>query len=392
MSTLNLFTALIIEAIMSGIFALYIYILHRTNQQKFAGLLFIMSGFIGLFFGTLLMSLRDYIFLPVYVSIIFGNLVLFAGMILLAYGIKTLYHVKANAKSYIAFFLIISAIFYYYAAIDSNVAIRILVISFSMMILFADVAYQMYRKTRFESHHFLKPLIYIITIYSVIFAARFVTTLFNYQSISTYLSFSIDTIFQMAGIFTILAIFIDIVVIINKMLAKEIEYKLFENELLIRELESLTKVDYLTGLYNRKHLEQKTEELIHVCTQKRSSFRFVLLDLDGFKEVNDLYGHQFGDQMLKQFARLLKDYTKNVYRLGGDEFIMLCEHPERDILSMIDDLFRRLSEIKNNYDYHPNFSYGIHTWTIGQTFDDIMHIADQMMYQNKRMTKEMQTT
>lgn len=388
MSELSLFTAILIESAMSGIFAIYIYILERTNKNKFAGLMHIMIGFLSFFAGSLLMVLRIFIPSPLYVSILPGNLILLIGMVFLANGLKKLFHIKTSIKLYLPFIFILSAIFYYYAAINDQVAMRMLIVSFSMSILFFEAAYRLYQKVRFEGYPHIIPLIYIIVAYASIFVIRFITTLINYQNINAYLAYTLDTLFQIAGILTFVAMFIDIIVIINKMLAKEVEYKLFENELLIRELESLTKVDYLTGLYNRKHLEQKTEELIKSCTKKQTSFRFVLLDLDGFKAANDLYGHQFGDQILKQFARLLKEYTNNVYRLGGDEFIMLCDQSEKDLQIMIDDLFKRLGELKNPYDYHPNFSYGIHTWISGQTFDDIMHISDQMMYRNKRNGKE----
>jgi len=103
-----------------------------------------------------------------------------------------------------------------------------------------------------------------------------------------------------------------------------------ENERLqqrIAELEGLTATDSLTGAWNRLHLERMVDVEISRARRSGQPVALVLLDIDRFKEVNDLHGHLTGDAVLKQFVgrarERLRD-TDSLFRWGGDEFIILA--------------------------------------------------------------------
>ena len=89
--------------------------------------------------------------------------------------------------------------------------------------------------------------------------------------------------------------------------------------------------DALTGLPNRILLHDRIEHLIHLSKQHHEQFALLVMDLDGFKEINDTLGHHIGDQLLKQVAericRIVQD-RGTVSRLGGDEFAILLEEAE----------------------------------------------------------------
>ncbi|MFW6299287.1 MAG: diguanylate cyclase domain-containing protein [Bacillota bacterium] len=84
--------------------------------------------------------------------------------------------------------------------------------------------------------------------------------------------------------------------------------------------------DYLTGLFNRKEYEQKMRTYFKFA-QRNRRFGVILIDLDGFKAINDIYGHKIGDDVLKTFAHLLErtfqDKSDTIARVGGDEFAVL---------------------------------------------------------------------
>ena len=90
-------------------------------------------------------------------------------------------------------------------------------------------------------------------------------------------------------------------------------------------LESYSYSDALTGLHNRRGVMQEFERLFAVARNARQSVRLAFIDLDGFKQINDQYGHETGDQFLMQVGRRLKHGARQedaIGRLGGDEFVV----------------------------------------------------------------------
>ena len=88
----------------------------------------------------------------------------------------------------------------------------------------------------------------------------------------------------------------------------------------------MSQTDALTGLDNRRYLEERMEEMFGHARRFKEPFALVMCDLDRFKSVNDTYGHQAGDVVLKQFARILKDEAREIDRVGrygGEEFMLL---------------------------------------------------------------------
>ena len=104
-----------------------------------------------------------------------------------------------------------------------------------------------------------------------------------------------------------------------------------------RKLESMVYVDYLTGLPNRKHFNQKLELFMQEVSSKNSyDFSLFFIDLDGFKSINDTLGHNAGDELLIAVAKILQKSVRNndfVARLAGDEFVILVDqvHLKEDI-------------------------------------------------------------
>src|SRR4051812_33568273 len=91
-------------------------------------------------------------------------------------------------------------------------------------------------------------------------------------------------------------------------------------------LRHMSQTDALTGLDNRRHLNERIEEMFAHAMRLKEPFAIVMSDLDKFKSVNDTYGHQAGDEVLKQFAKILKDEAREIDRVGrygGEEFMLL---------------------------------------------------------------------
>lgn len=101
-----------------------------------------------------------------------------------------------------------------------------------------------------------------------------------------------------------------------------------------QKIEFLALHDTLTNLPNRRLLTERLEQTINRCRRRRECFALMFLDLDRFKPVNDTLGHDIGDQLLKNVAsRLLASAARDsdtVARIGGDEFVILLSHIERE--------------------------------------------------------------
>ncbi len=101
-----------------------------------------------------------------------------------------------------------------------------------------------------------------------------------------------------------------------------------KNELVKQKniLEQLTITDDLTRLYNHRHLNTVLTHEFERCTRYHTDLPCLMFDLDHFKQVNDTYGHGFGDTVLREFAQRVKDAIRSTdfaFRFGGEEFMIL---------------------------------------------------------------------
>ena len=101
-----------------------------------------------------------------------------------------------------------------------------------------------------------------------------------------------------------------------------------KNAQTLKELQELSITDELTGLYNRRHFCNCLENEIERSGRNNRHFILALLDIDNFKHINDTYGHQAGDSILKHIAEIFKTYTRSfdiVARYGGEEFAIALQ-------------------------------------------------------------------
>ncbi|MBX3662667.1 MAG: GGDEF domain-containing protein [Burkholderiales bacterium] len=116
-----------------------------------------------------------------------------------------------------------------------------------------------------------------------------------------------------------------------------------------RELEHMVRHDPLTGLANRLFLNDRIEQAITRARRNKSGVALLVIDLDGFKQVNDLHGHATGDELLVRIAGRLRECvreTDTVARLGGDEFVVMLEsvRPVEDISVVVEKLVARIRQ------------------------------------------------
>ncbi len=155
----------------------------------------------------------------------------------------------------------------------------------------------------------------------------------------------------------------------------------------IKNLEKKLKIwkllamrDSLTGLWNERKLKKDTKRYLEI--QKRSKVKFIvaLIDIDNFKQYNDKHGHEYGNKILIQTAKILQNSVRRyekVYRLGGgaDEFVLILSHSNNPLI-VIERVIGRLC------DKNINCSAGF-----GILDKKILEIIDKRMYNDKRRKK-----
>lgn len=164
----------------------------------------------------------------------------------------------------------------------------------------------------------------------------------------------------------------------------------------IREAEAkaryLAAHDGLTGLANRTQLTERVTEAIELARRSESKVGFLLLDLDGFKAVNDKHGHAVGDELLKVVAKRLKSHVRvvdTVARLGGDEFciVQVGIHQPSGAFVLAERLVEALRKpvAMADEEFTISASIGIAVYPDdAETGEDLYKVADKALYQIKR--------
>ena len=171
---------------------------------------------------------------------------------------------------------------------------------------------------------------------------------------------------------------------------KERERELLEvNQRLLQ----VSVTDGLTGLDNRRHLEQRLSEMFEHGERLNEPFACVMCDIDKFKSVNDTYGHQAGDAVLRQLAAILKEEAREIDRVGrygGEEFMLLLPGTVLDAAVTFAERVRRAVESHTfTFDggtLQRTASFGVSAWphprvtdcdTLVRAADDALYVAKE---------------
>lgn len=159
-----------------------------------------------------------------------------------------------------------------------------------------------------------------------------------------------------------------------------------------KQKEILSKIDQMTGYYNKKTTEKIINDIL--LNNPDQLYAFFIFDIDNFKQANDLYGHAFGDDCIKKFTETIRNhFEQNVTlgRIGGDEFIAFAAIKD---VNLINDKAQELSNALN-IDQYNNGNHWQMTASIGvavaphngNNFDTLYRNADNALYQTKQHNK-----
>ncbi|MED7820116.1 MULTISPECIES: bifunctional diguanylate cyclase/phosphodiesterase [unclassified Francisella] len=169
---------------------------------------------------------------------------------------------------------------------------------------------------------------------------------------------------------------------------------LIESNRDIAYIKDMANKDFLSGVYNRFYLTQFIERKIERYDEQnnlaKKDFYIIMIDCNGFKNINDKYGHGFGDYIIRELASRLKSVVKEtdvVARLGGDEFIVVCNNINHE--DDIKKIAQKISELKDipycydNENLLVSMSIGVCKYNNGIGITKLLKYADLALYKSK---------
>jgi diguanylate cyclase (GGDEF)-like protein len=171
-----------------------------------------------------------------------------------------------------------------------------------------------------------------------------------------------------------------------------------ENEQLkdeVKRLKRLAVIDPLTGAYNRRFLNENLQNKIEEAKRYHWEFSLIMYDFDHFKKINDTYGHQAGDYVLKEVAQKVTEQVKSTIRgtdllarYGGEEFIIILPQTNLEQASVLAERIRKEIE-ETDFNYNNRFfpvtvSFGVTEYTYEKNMEQLIGTVDKALYQAKQ--------
>lgn len=166
------------------------------------------------------------------------------------------------------------------------------------------------------------------------------------------------------------------------------------------KLEKLSHTDALTGLYNRRKLDEILTDVWDFSSRAYTPIGLLFLDIDNFKAFNDNYGHSEGDTVLEKLAQLIQDTVKRktdyVARYGGEEFVIVLAPTEYEyVQKMAEEILQAVNELKIPHEHSPTadhvtLSIGCaitHPGKPNRSAEEWIERADEMLYKAKKSGK-----
>ena len=234
--------------------------------------------------------------------------------------------------------------------------------------------------------------ILVLSTFNQIKSILIVTTF--YVLLSSYLYYGVyfwmDSSWNLISFlrFITISFILTTIMFINEIILKR---SLVKEKIAMKKLKKLAITDDLTQLYNRREITKILNREIYRASRYHGNLSIILFDIDNFKEVNDTYGHNVGDIVLKKTAKLLNNsirQTDYIGRWGGEEFLLICTESD------LHDTICFSEKIKDLIFFNPldavgniTCSFGVTQYTYGLDQNSFVANADKALYQAKETGK-----
>lgn len=363
---------------------LIMWLVWKKNSGKFHGLRRWFTAYILQSIGQVLLLFQGS--LPDFMTVVLANVIIFAAVFILYFGMISFTGLKqqrVSGFSVIAF----SAVFYYiFTFVHPSLKWRIVVFSSVMIIVALHFIYLFWKLDK-KTRKMFYEITTVFALFVIVYSIRLIVALNSPDHIVFYQSSSTDLAIVVVSQMLYILLTFSFVIVINNRLISDLNENVAERENLVREFKRMASIDALTGIYNRMKLEPiLTAEVLRSKRYGRK-LSVLLIDIDHFKLVNDKYGHNIGDSVLRDVAAVLKDNLRDpdqLGRWGGEEFLVVVPETSGDSAMIIAEKLRSAVEgRKFIMDISVTISIGIASLDEGEWEEDVIRRADQAMYRAK---------
>lgn len=387
---LDLRSVFVVGTVVSSIIGLLMFFIARA-QKSHTYLNVVSKGFLALAASGLLMAMRGYI--SDFASIIIGNALVALWILLMWHGVRVMYHRSSPWQWSLAILIGFEALIAYYTYVEADINVRIILSSLYVALYSALAARElMLDRSKGGEHIFTAT---VLVAYSVMMLARAQFTLVTPAS-ADYMSVEIS---HQLSIFLTIAVDVGLAIGFLWIWQRKLERQLQDRATALVEVHRLTDqlrrdaekaalLDPLTGAGNRRKFTTMAtvEHERHARYDRALSFAF--LDVDHFKDINDRFGHEAGDEVLRNLVACVSDITRNidmVFRWGGEEFAVLLPETNLSKAEYVCQRIRQAVEVKLAIGEVPvTVSIGVAQMQDGESLADLSGRADDYMYQAKK--------
>ncbi|MDO6612798.1 GGDEF domain-containing protein [Shewanella sp. 1_MG-2023] len=316
---------------------------------------------------------------PSYLHWLVADNIILVGFCFLRWGAQRLYHLKSSHQFDITLVLVSIGSMLLAKPQNSSSAYLMIILSLAAAICFFMLAkdhYVAFKKnfTAFATYWLVIPILII----GIMFLSRACILILYPEKVATYAAFNTEESVPILWVYIVLILLVNILIIGNTI-----------NRLVVKIM-TLANKDTLTGLWNRNALQSKLALEHARWLRDKVSYSVILIDLDHFKQINDVHGHTAGDEVLKVAAKQLNSITREIdylCRYGGEEFVLILPlTSEQKALCVANKLQLALAKVNFEWQGTPiaiEASIGFSTINESLPAEALLQLADKAMYEAK---------
>lgn len=384
--TLDIRTVFFLSIFIQVSLAFFLFWVWITNRTVIKGLQYWFLAFVFGIVSLILASYRDII--SDFVSIVITNTISAA---FYPFCIKALYQIKnVNKKGNINFLgiPIIFIVFMIFGVISPNFRARTIIFSIINVYFTAKLIVILTRNIRAELRKSYYLVAFFFGLQFLVFSLSLVLAIVRDPGDSLMQTGNSEAFGQFFAISSNIGLALGFVLIVIN------QYQVIQMGI-TRELKHMAEYDSLTNLYNRRHFFHLVDHELAKSIRYKNCISLLILDLDNFKQVNDIFGHSAGDSALQMTAEEIKKISREsdiLGRFGGDEFVILAlESTREDVQRLAKRLCEAISlRLKNSsFDAGVTVSIGIYHFCGEEklSHDKFFDRADKVLYEAKQSGK-----
>lgn len=370
---LDLRTVILLSGAISALMSLVFFFMHRGHRPSIQGLRDWAVAPLLLFISTLMLGTQGVA--PAWFSIVLANLILIGGLVFFFSGTCRFYGLAPKKWPWLGM-LLVAPMLYWWAEVNPVYGWRLVAVHTFTLLIQAHTLVVIWRHDR--SSLAARFTMSVLGIMAVLSATRILTSPLIPRDAHLFTSTGLQNLFVGTYGFLVLALTVGYVLLISERLREQLQH--------------LLSHDALTGVLSRRALFEQAQYEVRRSQRTRRPLSLMVMDLDHFKEVNDLHGHLMGDRVLQNFASRAQHALREtdlIGRYGGEEFVVVL--PEADSEMAMTVAQRILNSRSTDPDTVPvTVSIGVAccpALTADGSAPDVLermvHQADQALYQAK---------